>query len=303
MITPLLFALTLFGQTAQDPEPQAAPDTPVTELDEVTVTGQRVREAVNTFLDEVTDPPRGRGPARWSDSVCVGAVNLRRTSGQYMVDRVSEVALDLGLDIGEPGCSPNILILATEDGPGLARGLVSERPRAFRPGYSGASQSRESLQRFQANESPVRWWHVSLPVDSDTGAVAVSMPGEGPATVNVQGSLLRTEIRNDLTRAFIIVDFVRAEGVSLEQLADYVAMVAFAQVDPEARTLAFDTILNLFEDEAAPPRMTDWDMAYLRSLYSAELNQRSSSAQRGAIASAMSRDRERAEPQAEPDDE
>ena len=76
-----------------------------------------------------------------------------------------------------------------------------------------------------------------------------------------------------------------------------------SQVDPEARTLAFDTILNLFEDEAAPPRMTDWDMAYLRSLYSAELNQRSSSAQRGAIASSMSRDRERAEPQAETDDE
>jgi hypothetical protein len=303
MITPLFFALALFGQTAQDPDSQPSPEAPVTEVEEVTVRAQRVREAVNSFLDEVTDPPRGRGPARWSDSVCVGAVNLRRTSGQYVVDRVSEVALDLGLDIGEPGCSPNILVLATEDGPGLARALVSERPYAFRPGYAGASQSRASLQRFQSNERPVRWWHVSLPVDSDTGAPAVSLPGYGPAMVSVQGSLLRTEIRNDLTRAFIIVDFVRAEGVSLEQLADYVAMVAFAQVDPEARTGAFDTILNLFDDEAPPPRMTDWDRAYLRSLYSAELNQRSSAAQRGAIASSMSRDRERTEPLDESDDE
>ena len=299
MITPLFIALALVGQTAQEPRP--APEAPVTQVDEVTITGQRVREAVSSFLDEVTDPPRGRGPARWSDSVCVGAVNLRRELAQPMIDRLSQVALDLELDIGEPGCRPNILIIATDDGPGLARALVDERPRAFRPGYAGASQSRASLEQFQSNDQAVRWWHVSMPVDADSGRPAVRLRGQNPPVVPSQGSLLRTQIRNDLTRAIVIIDLARAEGVSLQQLADYVAMVAYAQVNPEADTRPYETVLNLFDDpSSAPDGMTDWDVSYLASLYAAELDQRSPTAQVGRIGSIMARDREEpAEPAAE----
>ena len=51
-------------------------------------------------------------------------------------------------------------------------------------------------------------------------------------------------------------------------------MVALAQVDAEADTAAYPTILNLFADPAsAPAGLTDWDRSYLTALYDAELNQ------------------------------
>ncbi len=67
-------------------------------------------------------------------------------------------------------------------------------------------------------------------------------------------------------------------------------MVAMAQVDPDADTDRFDTILNLFDDPAtAPTGLTGWDRAYLEGLYDAgsethRINQR---AQVQAVAAAI----------------
>lgn len=296
----ILLALTVsaFGGSFQDGSLQTAPPVATVEqqaqLPDVVVTGGRsVREAIDAFVDEVVAPPADRGPARWDRKVCVGVVNLRQDAAQALIDRISQVALDVELEIGEPGCSPNILIIATDDGPGLATTLVGERPNAFRPPYAGAARSIAQLERFQNTDRPVRWWHVSLPTDVDTGQIAVRLPGQGPPILNVLGGRLRTEIQNDLRRAFIIVDFSRTGSVTFQQLSDYVAMVAFAQIDPDAEVSSFDTVLNVFDNPAAADGMTDWDLSYLRALYSAELNQRSPNHQAGAIGGIMVRDREK----------
>ena len=297
----LLLALALFAAAPQDTAPQMPPPpAQVDEVEDVVVISRDLAEAVDTFVDSVVAPPTGRGPARWDRKVCVGAVNLKREVAQPLIDRVSQIALDIGLEIGEPGCSANILILATDDGTALATALVEARPRVFRPGYSGAARSRAALDRFVATDRPVRWWHVSVPTDADTGAVAVRLPGYGPPMINTLGGRLRTEIQNDLRRAFIIVDFAQADRVSFQQLADYVAMVAFAQIDPEARLEGFDTVLNVFADPAGAAGLTDWDRAYLTSLYDAELNQRAPNQQGGEIGGLMVRDLQRPGPEAPP---
>ena len=149
----------------------------------------------------------------------------------------------------------------------------------------------------------MRWWHVSMPVHSETGRMAVSLPGYPPARVSAMGSRLTTLIQNDLMRAYVIIDIDQAEGVIFQQLADYVAMVAFAQVDPDADLSGFPTILNVFDNPTIAFGLTDWDQAYLGSLYGAELNRSNPNAQSGAVAALMYRERRRAEAEAEADTE
>jgi hypothetical protein len=287
-----LFALLLSGVAmigaparAQESEP------PATRVDDIVVEGRPLRAVVDEFVHGVIAPPVGRGPARWHTSVCVGAVNFRRETAQVLIDQVSSVALRIGLNIGEPGCRANVLIIGTDDGPGLARALVSERPRAFRPQYSGAAASSEALDAFQSTDAAVRWWHVSMPMIRDTNLPGVRLPGQGPAVIVRRTSgRLRTELRNDLQKVIVIVDISRAEGRDVAQLGDYIGMVALAQVD--ADTTGHDTILNLFQPGANPNlRLTDWDVIFLDSLYDAELNGATTRGQFGEVIRGMVRRR------------
>lgn len=301
LLSSAALALTLAVGAPQDaPAPQSGP---AAQVDDVVVIGQPLRDMVESFVDEITTPPRGRRVARWDRKVCVGVANLRRDAAQLMIDRVSQVALDIGLEIGEPGCSPNILIIGAEDASALADALIEMRPYAFRPPYGGAAGSKLRLEQFRTSEAAVRWWHVALPVEADGGGVAVRIPGYGPPLIaNRSAGRLTSPIRNDLRRAFIIVDVERAEGVSFQQLSDYVAMVAFAQIDPDPEVAGFDTVLNLFNDPAGVDGMSDWDLSYLQALYAVELNQRNPQGQLGAVGSSMTRDRASAQNQAQTED-
>ncbi len=289
------------GLLVQDPTAQTPPAQDSTALSDVVVEARRMREVVQNFVGEVAAPAGNRGPARWNGPVCVGVVNLRGEVAQYIVDRTSDVARELGLTAGEPGCGPNILIIAASDGQAVADGIVDTRRGAFRPGGSGMTRSLRALDAFRTSDAPIRWWHVSAPVDSETGALATRLPGYEPPTTNVsRASRLRTDIRDDLLKSIIIVDMTKVSGLTLTQLADYCALVALSQVDPDADVRAFDTILNVFADPTTPG-LSPWDMDYLKALYGVEQNSVGASARGAEIVNMMARSRlaEEADPDAE----
>jgi hypothetical protein len=298
---PGLAAATLFVLALAVPGLACAQETPETTVEDIVVLGSSLREQVETFSETVVATPYRHGPARWSDrpGVCVGVVNLQRDAAQDMADRVSEVALGLGIPVGEPGCSANVVIIASDDASTLTAALVEQNLGAFRPNYSGASRSRDHLTRFIESDAPVRWWHLSVPVDSETGTIAVRIPGYAVPEVRSTGSLITSPIQNDLRRVYVIIDLNQLAGVTFPQLVDYVAMVAMVQVDPDADLSAFPTILNVFDNPTIALGLTDWDHDYLGALYGSKLNQRSPSAQTGAVASQMFRDRRQSEAEAE----
>jgi hypothetical protein len=152
-------------------------------------------------------------------------------------------------------------------------------------------QGHSALRRFQTTERPVRWWNVSIPVEEDTGAIAVRLPGEVPPWLNLRGAggLLTTTIVNDSKRAFVIVDIDRINGVNLAQLADYLAMVSLAQINPDADTSGYATVLNLFDAPEENSGLTQWDMAYLQGLYGSLRTNRNPGASRTEIASTIVR--------------
>ena len=287
-ISALALAASLLIQVpgaVQVPAPQTA-----TELEEVVVEGRRLREVVEDFVGEVAAPATGdRGPARWNGPVCIGVVNLRADVAQYIVDRASDVARELGLTAGEPGCTANVLIVAAADGQAVADGIVGERRSAFVPGGSGMTRSLRALNAFRTSDAPIRWWHVSGPVDSETGELATRLPGrDAPQIAISRASRLRTDIRDDLFKAIIVVDVTKTASLSLAQLADYCTLIALAQVDPDADVAAFDTVLNVFSNPEVAG-LTAWDEDYLSALYRIEQNRLGSGARGAEIVDLMTR--------------
>lgn len=289
---------------AAAPQPQAVATGPETEapvrLEDIEVVGHPLEQMVRDYVREVARPVYGRNLARWDDPICVGVANLQADAAQYIVDRVSTVANDLGLRTREPGCSPNVLIVATDQPSEVAAAMVDRSPRSFRTGASGTNLGRSALNAFRTSTKPVRWWTVSVPVDSETGERAVRMPGECrhpcdkpihfAPIINVDSvSMMRTQIVDNLNRVVIVVDANQVAEVSAQQLADYIAMVSLAQIDANADTSAYSSILNIFEHPTDAASLTEWDMAYLRGLYESERNRRNVGSNRLEVASSIRR--------------
>ena len=253
------------GQEAAPQEPQ----TPATSVEEVVVEGRRLEQTVRAFVDEVAAPPPGRRLARWDREICVGAANLQPAYAQFMIDRIATAAVQVGLTSGEPGCRPDIMVIGSDDADALATRLVADNPQGFRPARSGTDMGEEALEAFVNSDAPVRWWHISLPVSVDTGDPAITLQGEDIATVTARdASRLRSNVREDLARVVVILDVTRIGRVNFGALSDYVAMVALAQLDPQAETTGYDTVLNLFAQPTLTG-MTAWDRDYLTALYAA----------------------------------
>ena len=283
--------------TAQDAPAQAPRPQTTGQLDDVVVEGRQLEAMVRSFVTELSQPANNRGLARWNRPICVGAVNLRNDVGQYVIDRISDVARGLEVEAGEPGCRPNILIVAADDGAALASAIVEDRPRNFDLRHNGTDAGTRAFRNFRTGDQPVRWWQISMPTDSETGERAVRLPGDPlPPVIHVfSASRLRTQIRDDMVRSVIIVDVERLAGANLVQLADYLALVALAQVDAESDTSAFPTILNLFDSPAsAPAGLTDWDHSYLRALYQHDQFRINRNSQVRSVAEAVTRDRREA---------
>jgi hypothetical protein len=280
---------------AQAPESGPAPSAQAgaaEPVDEVIVRGRRMSEieydalrlVVKDFIDRVAAPAPGRGFARWHRGVCVGVDNLVADAAQYVVDRISRLALDLGIEPGEPGCQPDVLVIFSTDIRRLTTYMVEERPLVFRPegGQGGVQLGLDALKEFTECAREVCWWHVSLPVEVRGGTPAITSrqtPGRGTGgtgfgvggtapVVAVDGpSRVRSGIRDDLQSVIVVVDATKLKGTTWQQIGDYLAVVALAQIDPQADLSAYDSILNLFSNPAAYSGLTDWDRSYMYALY------------------------------------
>ena len=252
-----------------------------------------LRIFMQEFIGEVVAKPPGRGFARWGGRVCIGVHNLRSDAAHYVIDRISSLALEVGLKVGEPGCGPDVIVVFATDANFVATYMVENEPLMFRPaglGNGDMSLSRAQLDQFVASERAVRWWHVSMPVDARTGMPAIRMPGMSYPTIAVAGpSRIHDGIVDELMRVIVVVDTTKLTGTTWQQLADYLAVVSLAQIDPDTSPSAFDSILNLFSNPRAYSGLTDWDRAYVSALYEFD-QERKPNLQTGALIGEMVRD-------------
>jgi hypothetical protein len=277
-----LFATPVFGQQNEP---------------EIVVTAAS-RQQVQSFVSEIAIAPSGADQyGRWDEAICVGVAGLPARQGQFIADRVAQRAFAVGLAPGGPGCRPNVTVVVAPDGNAMAQRMFDNDPSLFAHRYeSGISTlGQEALTDFINTQRPVRWWHVTRTVSADgeilsSENTASGADGFSTEVVRSSGSRLSSTTRQDFARVVIIVDAESAGRVQLAGLADYIAMVALAQLKPDAQTGSFPSIMNLFSSEAGGSRtneLSQWDLAFLSGLYAANREASSTTAQRSDIVRRM----------------
>lgn len=264
---------------------QQAPAGPDVRIDDVVVTSSVSRTGLIDFTRNVATAPPGRRLARWHRELCVDIQNIGAEHAAYMRERIAALADEVGLRMGDATCGNPVLIIGSDDGAATARALVEHAPLAFEPDVLNSELGRRALTRFIESDAPVRWWHVSFPVDADTG-----MPVEGSMLSATRGSRLRSEVRDDLKRAIIIVDAPRAGAAPFDALSDYVAMLALIPAEPDQDLGRHATILNLFHQGRVDPGVTGLtalDRDYLHAFYAASRDHSLAARQRAEIAKRM----------------
>ncbi len=255
----------------------ALAQTPPQEED-IVVVGERLQEMVRSFVGEVAVAPGAeRQIARWDGRICPLVAGLPARQMQYVADRIAQRANQVDIRTEGPGCKANILIFVTPDASRLADGIVDEYRNlvAFYSTSGVNTLGRGPLEDFTTSTAPVRWWHVNQTVSADGQQLGTDTSSGGSQVIRggPPPSRARRATRQDFLRVLIIVDARQAQGVQLQALADYLAMVSLAQLSPDGRTVGTPTILNLFTDRDAggivPAGMTEWDQAYLEGLYTA----------------------------------
>jgi hypothetical protein len=151
-----------------------------------------------------------------------------------------------------------------------------------------------ALDDFLQTPRAVRWWHVAETMTADgialSGDASTGGLGNVP-TARSSGSRLSGDTREDLRQAIIIIDAGRVAGVQLATLADYVAMVTLAQINPRAAASENPSIMNAFNGDRAaqnaPAELTAWDQAFLSGLYRAQRSPATAQQHRRDIARRM----------------
>lgn len=271
------------------PAPGAEAPAPPTPVEGLVITARPVAPPIDTvsaFVAEVSGRTANGRLARWDRKICPGVVGLKAPYGQQLLDRIAAVSAAVGLDTGEPGCRPNMVIIATDDSQALARSIVDAHPAAFARWERGMSRGDKALKAFVQTPTPVRWWHVTRTKTAEGETYT-----QGTSVRVRSASRLRATTRDDFDHVIIVVDVRRVGVIKFEALADYITMVGLAQIDPDVDLGGAKSILGLFadRDHGADPAtgFTEWDAAYLLGLYNTNRDVVRGSHQEREIARAM----------------
>ncbi|HEU4499526.1 MAG TPA: hypothetical protein VFR60_09335, partial [Sphingomicrobium sp.] len=197
-----------------------------------------------------------------------------------------DIAYEANMPVAGPGCQPNITVTFAPDAGEVVRHIYAKKPQQLR------EVSQSEREQLLSGEAPIRWWYATEMMDREgmrsnnisapwltagegTGA-PVSLPTVDGVTTTQQynsGSNVRTPTVRSLYGATVVVDASKAGNTPVDAIAAYSAMVAFAEMNASAPPP--DSILGLFQPSSVETSLTDWDMAFLKSLYRMPLDRRS----------------------------
>ncbi|HEY4029082.1 MAG TPA: hypothetical protein VGM25_01955 [Caulobacteraceae bacterium] len=238
--------------------------------------------------------------AHWADPLCVTVQGLPASQGAQVKARVEEVGKALKLKVLGSRCNPNIEIMfADQPQPFLDR-VASTREDLL--GY-WHQRDRDTLK---AMTRPVQAWYVTATTSSASGGVGTSFAdvssvqatsdssskevnGEAiddPGAHAPRGcadSRLSSCLKSVFNHVLVVVDNRAVQGASSGLLADYVAMLAMAQPQSLDGCSGLTSVIDLYSrgcsGRAPPDGLTRTDVAYLTSLYRANLEARKASQQ------------------------
>jgi hypothetical protein len=288
---------TLFLGSGLEAQPTPAP--PPSDR-QIVVTGQVRPPASDEDITSqarnisiVGDPLHNPLP-RFEDRLCPGVLGLKPEAATYVIDRIRYNAQQLGLRMApdDGTCEPNLIVaivegaqeqlaqLASNQGymfAGLSvtrRGDLFEASGAARVWVNTLTRTRDGMPTQSARDAagaPERRGTTFGGTDGAGNAITntYSMPLPPVAATQAAQSRIFFPTREDIVSVLVLFDKEQVRGKTLLQLADYATMRGFASTRETKGDPAADTILSLFDgDGPKPGELTDFDHAYLGSLYS-----------------------------------
>jgi hypothetical protein len=207
----------------------------------------------------------GEPLARFTDPICPGVWGLSGESAQYIIDRIYYNAEAAGLELDETaGCGANVIVAFVDDPHGEFADMVAHDHMLV------DSLSFDEKKRVSDTAGPVLAWNVVATRTRD----GQDRDGRPPVFDSTEISRLNAGTRRDMLLAMIMLDTDLLEDLDGLALADYATMRTLARTVPvEEGEATYGTILSLFADPVnAPQSMTQFDRAYLASLYSGRAN-------------------------------
>lgn len=288
----LLFSLLLAASAAVPALAQeaSAPDDDSTQA--IVVQGIRdQKKEVGRFVDALTEAPIQGQLSRFDWAVCPAAVGLGDAQNAAIAERMRRVAKAAAIPLAQPGCRPNALLIATTD----KRELIDQLRQKYPAYFTGVTRSE--IQELKRDPSPAAAWHVEGLLDADGVEVPRDVvTGQHVIERTDAPSRIKTMSRPHFVASILVVELKALPGLTVNQIADYAAMRIFAHTDPRRlRKTEAPSILGAIDapmNSAVPLTLTEWDLAFLKSLYTSDPNRRASS-QRQEMKQIVRRDLQR----------
>lgn len=270
-----LIAQDIAPATHRAPAPAPAPnDDGIT--NEIIVEGYTEKEVRQFLWRALSDT--GNVLAKRKDPVCIGIDNAPGDLATPLRARIEANLQSLDIPRGEPGCKVNAVIVFDRDAHRFVNWLADQNT-----GLAYASLYLPERKRLIKPVRPAYNWHVvrtgekerplgtgqSLTQQGASGGRGFQSAGFGPG-----GRFLADATPVETMKTFSVVDYNAIDGVTIEQLGDYLTMHMLVELRPGAsESVPTDSILTLFTESgsnsAAPSEMSALDRTILAQIYGA----------------------------------
>ena len=279
-----------FADTAAA-DPQAEQSKSKQPLQEVTVTAQKQidkrtldRVIIPRFVKSHGKPNSFSGQVtRWTrpDIICPSTIGLRPAAADFVSHRITTLAASVGAPVAQHAhCLPNVEIIFTAN-PQEQVSYFAKNYRELLGWDAGPMRDRLTFSH------QIRAWYSTATyssgagwtVDSDKPAITVDPNPMKPSfKENFQdagsGGRITKTMRSGFTNVLVIADAKQVSEHSLSAIADYISMLVLTRTSVDGCS-ELQSIVDLFSADCAgrapPDSITTADSAYLKALYTADL--------------------------------
>jgi hypothetical protein len=274
------------GSTAADP--QGSQSNSQQPLQEVTVTAQKLidertldRIIIPRFVKSHGKPNSFSGQVtRWTrpDIICPSTIGLEPAAADFVSHRITTLAASVGAPVAQHAhCLPNVEIIFTAN-PQEQVSYFAQHYRELLGWDAGPLHDRLTFSH------QIRAWYSTATYSSGAGWVIDSdkppiQIGNSPAfKFNNQdadsGGRFTKTMRSGFTNVLVIADAKQVSKHSLRAIADYVSMLVLTRTSVDGCS-ELPSIVDLLSADCAgrapPDSITPADSAYLKALYTADL--------------------------------
>jgi hypothetical protein len=232
----------------------------------------------------------GQVVAKRSGPICIGIDNAPDELAVPLKARIEANLAEFGVSYKSEGCRANSVIAFHPDAHQFVKWLETQNAgNAYFALYLPEKRRLINTVRpvynwhFVVSGVPQTIWGRPLPLVQQASSRGFQASGFGPG-----GRLAEARQPGISSHSFSVIDMDAIDGITIEQLGDYLTMQMLVEFRPGVRPeVPEDSILNLFNaqraDPDAPAAMSDLDRTVLAQLYGRRQNFRAA-AVRNAVA-------------------